>query len=624
MIRLSLQPARTLNASRNLLPGRQPFARVLRHSSTWRSSTYHSSTWYAIVAAGGVLLAGAHASAATYQVTTTADFGRGSLREAIVSANANRGPDRIEFALKGASRTIVLVKALPAITELITIDGYTQLGSSVATATGPAFMGVTIDASNADIGLEVRTSGSTIRGLAILGTRALVISGDNNVVQGNHLGTDAAGTLLASGIGGVTVDGTGNVIGGSKPEDRNVIAGYYGVIVASGGANRIEGNFIGIDAEGNPGFGEDHGIQIDLSDDNLLIDNIVSDYFVGMEVWGDHNIIQGNRIGTDPEGLGAIPNSLGINIEGGDENLIGGTAEGEGNLISGNPVGAIQFESGEDGTAVGNILVGNTIGLDVTGTVPIPNAGPTLAAIWVNGAEDTTIGGTVPGAMNVISGNDGDGIRIYSGAAGTRVLGNRIGTDSLGIRVLGNSGHGVRIDGNDNWVGDGSGPWARNVIAHNGGDGVWVEGGTGNPILENLIFKNGGLGIDLGPDGRSGEDPAPDTDSGANDAQTPPVLTVAVTNAVDTPVQWSLASTPSTEMRVDFYWSVTCDPTGFGEGFIHLGTQVVTTNPSGRVSRTFNAQALPVDTVITATATPLIAGVPTSTSEFSECKVVTP
>lgn len=582
--------------------------------------------WHALVVSGAVLAFVPAASAATYSVTTTADVGVGSLRAAIRNANAHTGVDTIQFAIVSANPTITPATALPAITDPVTIDGYTQTGSLPATASASGVMGITIDAINVDSGLEIRSFGSTIRGLSIMNPAdaAIVLEGDDNLVQGNHLGTDASGLTLASVGHGVTLSGVGNVIGGDAPEHRNVITGYYGVIVESGGFNRVEGNWIGIDAMGNPGFGDAHGIQIDLSDDNEVIGNVISDYFVGMEVWGDRTVIQGNRIGVDPNGLVAIPNALGVNIEGGDESLIGGSAAGEGNLISGNAVGGIQLEGGLDGAAVGNVLMGNTLGLDATGTTPIPNGTlMSLPALSLVGAQDTWIGGTVPGSANIISGNDGDGIRINSAEGRNHVLGNRIGTDWLGIRVLGNVGHGVSINGNDNWIGDGSGPLARNVIAHNGGDGVWVEAGTRNPILENMIFRNGGHGIDLAPDGYSGEDPAPDADSGANDAQTPPLLTVAVTDTLETLVEWTLASTPSTQMRIDFYWSVTCDPTGFGEGFLHLGTRVVTTNASGHVARTFAAPSLPDGSVVTATATPLVVGTPTSTSELSECKTVT-
>jgi hypothetical protein len=572
------------------------------------------------------------AAAATYQVTTTANNGAGSLDAAIRFANRNPGADRIEFAILGAAPLVITpTAALPAITDPVTIDGYTQAGSVPATAIGPAFMGIAIDAVNVDSGLEVLSDGCTIRGLAIMNpsfsqknSSAIVLTGDGNLVEGNHLGTDAAGGALAYGNLGVTIAGTGNVLGGDAPEHRNVIAGIYGVDITSGGGNRVEGNWIGIDSRGNP-FGHQVGVQIDLSDGNEVVDNVISDYFVGLEVWGDRTVIQGNRIGTDPDGLVAIPNGLGVNISGGDENQIGGTGDGEGNLISGNPIGGIQLEGGLDGASVGNVLEGNTIGLDATGTVPMPNGGaiPIQPGVSLVGAQDTTIGGTVPGSANVVSGNDGDGIRISYDGSGNRVLGNRIGTDRLGIRVLGNAGHGVSISGSDNWVGDGSGLLARNVIAHNGGDGVWVEDGTGNPILENVIFRNGGLGIDLGPDGHSGVDPAPDADVGANDAQTPPFLTVAVANPLQTSVEWTLESTPSQQMRIDFFGSVACDPTGFGEGFVHLGTQVVTTNAAGRVSRTFTAGNLPVGSVVTATATPLVGGAPTSTSEFSYCIRVT-
>jgi len=285
----------------------------------------------------------------------------------------------------------------------VTIEGYTQAGSLPATALGPAFMGIALDAVNLDSGLEVLADGCTIRGLAIMNPTgsAIVLTGDGNVVEGNHLGADAAGGALASGLDGVTIAGSGNVVGGAAPEQRNVITGYYGVYISSGGGNRVEGNWIGIDSQGNPGFGQSHGVQIDLSDANEVVGNVISDYFVGMEVWGDRTVIQGNRFGTDPDGLVAIPNGLGVNIEGGDENQIGGTRDGEGNLISGNPIGGIQLEFGLDGAPVGNVLEGNIVGLDATGTVPMPNGTTmSLPGISLVGAQDTTIGGTVPGAAN--------------------------------------------------------------------------------------------------------------------------------------------------------------------------------------------------------------------------------
>ena len=81
---------------------------------------------------GGLLfLLSAHLSGATYMVTTTADSGPGSLRQAILDANANPGTDAIAFNIPGTGvQTIVPLTALPVITEAVTIDGYMQPGSS--------------------------------------------------------------------------------------------------------------------------------------------------------------------------------------------------------------------------------------------------------------------------------------------------------------------------------------------------------------------------------------------------------------------------------------------------------------------------------------------------------------
>ena len=76
-------------------------------------------------------MAGSAAAAATFTVTTIADSGAGSLRQAILDANANFGDDDIAFSIPGSGvHTIVLASALPAITHPVTIDGYTQPGSS--------------------------------------------------------------------------------------------------------------------------------------------------------------------------------------------------------------------------------------------------------------------------------------------------------------------------------------------------------------------------------------------------------------------------------------------------------------------------------------------------------------
>ena len=158
--------------------------------------------------------------------------------------------------------------------------------------------------------------------------------------------------------------------------------------------------------------------------------------------------------------------------------------------------------------ATGTKVEGNYIGTDATGTADLGNSS---AGVYIQ-ASSNTVGGTVSGARNVISGNNLDGVLI-SGQT-NKVQGNYIGTDKNGTADLGNIRNGVWISGSNNEVG---GAGARNVISNNGGDGVSISSGVGNRILSNSIFSNGGLGIDLAPDGVTLND-ADDVDPGRQQA----------------------------------------------------------------------------------------------------------
>src|SRR5262249_31052541 len=150
------------------------------------------------------------------------------------------------------------------------------------------------------------------------------------------------------------------------------------------------------------------------------------------------------------------------------------------------------------------------------------------------GAKTNIIGGTAPGAGNLISGNTGTGVRLSgSGTSGNLVQGNLIGTDVSGNNPLGN-GAGVLIDAqtSGNTIG-GTVAGAGNIIANNNGVGVQVGAtvtdtlAAGNAILGNSIFANSGLGIDLGGDGATPNDPQ-DPDAGPNNLQNFPVITGAL------------------------------------------------------------------------------------------------
>lgn len=606
--------------------------------------------WRAAIVASGLAgaaallpAAPAFAAGSTYVVINTNDAGIGSLRDAITQANASKGKDEIVFRIPGAGPHVIALGRikLPAITDPVTIDGYTQPGAVPPSAIAPATLQVEIDASNVTrgVGLDVRTDDSLITGLVVNGAPLpggalhtdIQITGHRNRVTASHIGTDIPGSTPVTAGYGIQIDGNDNVIGGS-PTTRNLISGYYGVRVTAGSHNLITGNRIGTDAAGSGGLGAGVAVRcvsIEEADNNTVSDNLISDCGTGVYVSGDQNTLRGNLIGTDATGTRAIGNGEGIWVHGGDGNQIGGTGSSDGNTVSGNDWFGIELSQNNLDPPDANVIQGNKVGVDVSGAVAMPNGGAIGSGkgIMVSAGNDNVIGGTGPGAANVISANAGDGIDIPSTSSQTRVLGNRIGTDLTGTANLGNTESGIEIGGSGNQVGDGSAP-GLNVISHNGQDGVEITGGTHNSILVNSILRNGGLGIDLAPDGRNTDNPVldpRDADAGANDLQNAPSLTSAVRTPTSTTVTWTLDSLPQTQMRIEFYWSSACDPTGFGEGLLFLpgGLTTVTTGAAGHADGAVQLAALPPSSVITATATPLATdGTPTSTSEFSECMAI--
>lgn len=129
----------------------------------------------------------------TFLVTTTADAGPSSLRQAILDANANPGPDLIAFEIgAGGAQTIAPLSALPAVTDPAVIDGATQPGYA-----GRPLIELTGGQAGAANGLRITAGGSTVRGLVVNGFSihglALEANGGNRV-EGNFLGTNAAGT----------------------------------------------------------------------------------------------------------------------------------------------------------------------------------------------------------------------------------------------------------------------------------------------------------------------------------------------------------------------------------------------------------------------------------------------
>ena len=274
----------------------------------------------------------------------------------------------------------------------------------------------------------------------------------------------------------------------------------------------------------------------------------------------------------------------------------------------------------------GNTTVtGNFLGSDVSGTLDLGNTGNGISC---SGFSES-IGGSTAADINLISGNDGDGIS-FTDSNSDLVLGNLIGTAAHGFGALGNSGNGITFSGGgsvfntigDTQAGDG------NTIAFNGGDGVQVgpTAGFANTIRGNSIYSNGttasNLGIDLGPDGVTPND-AKDADSGPNNLQNFPVITQALVTGSTKTIKGTLNSTPGTTFDIDFYANSTCSTSGNGEGKTYLGSLTTDqTDANGDVSFTFHpdvthAPGMTVGAVVTATSTGAA-----STSEFSACFTV--
>lgn len=396
---------------------------------------------------------GPAALGAVFTVTNTADSGPGTLRSAITNANALPGLDTIEFAIPGPGpHTIQLTTALPSIVDPVVINGYSQAGaSSNSLAVGNnAVLQIRLSGGGTvNTGLRIQAAGSAVYGLAILdftGAGIYLLSGTNIVIQGNFIGLDVDGATVRGNGVGIRSTARSAVIGGPLPWQRNVISGNRqgGVSIQNSANNFIQGNYIGTDASGSLARGNG---------------------FVGVELIG--------------------PNSFGT--------VIGGSQPGEGNVIAA-----------------------------TTGT------GLTNHGVYISGAPNI------------------------------QVEGNYIGTDATGTNALGNLGGGISVAGTNavNIRIGGTEPGAGNVIAFNASNGVQVVSGS-CAILGNRILANAAQGIDLGGDGFTANDPG-DTDTGPNGRQNWPELIAASSGSQNTTVFGQLNSQANTLYRLEFFAAPSC------------------------------------------------------------------
>lgn len=492
----------------------------------------------------------------TFVVTTTADSGPGSLRAALLANNASLAGEanRIEFAIPGPGpHRIQPASPLPRLEHAVHLDGFSQPGARA---------NALADGDDADLrihlagvpgagstGLALAASDCTVSGFSVTGWLVGIdLTGDRAGIRGCRIGLAPDGTAGSNNLGIRLQSGSGHLIGGSVPAARNLISGNADPLNIDGGSNAR---------------------------------------------------IEGNHVGVGPAGA-ARPNLGPIDVRG-TGHRIGGGSPGAGNVISGNSAEGIRLTEANE-----CLVLGNRIGTDPAGLIALPNVG---AGIEVTStALGTRIGGAVAGEGNLISGNSGPAVRA---AAAILLLGNRIGVPLTGDAILANGG-GVELTSTGSTVG-GVGAGEANVIAHSPNDGVRVigAGSTGNRIRGNALFGHRGLGVDLGADGPTANDPL-DADAGPNGLQNHPVLTEATLGRDTVRVVGQLGSRPAQTFQIDFHSGPEPEPLRTAQGPQYLGSTQVTTDASGNATFDVSLPTQASGRWITALATG-----PDGTSEFS-------
>jgi hypothetical protein len=387
-----------------------------------------------------IVLCNVAASAAVFTVTNTNPSGPGSFVQAIIDANNNPGLDTIAFNIPGVgSHTISPSSQIPKVTAPVVIDGTTQPGFAGAPL-------IVLNGSNITDpygGLAIQGGNSTVRGLVINGFPAVALSlavNGNNVVAGNYIGTNAAGTAdfpsTNNNSVGIYVSSANNIIGGTTVADRNLIAGNHApsggmglwIDTVNGTGNKVIGNYFGTDVTGMT--------YITNNRDNMALNdcssniiggptaterNVIANGYYGIVILGSahHNRVIGNYIGTNASGL-PLGNANGISIDqNANNNSIGGSAPGEGNLIAHNNLGIWIGPQNTNNAILGNSIYSsylyylgielysgaygvtpndNNTGDSDTGANNLQNF-PVLTSVTASGGT-TTVQGTLDSAFN--------------------------------------------------------------------------------------------------------------------------------------------------------------------------------------------------------------------------------
>jgi titin len=452
-------------------------------------------------------------------------------------------------------------------------------GVSVSSAASDNFVGVAKTAVNI-------ISGNTGNGVSLSG-----FDTDSNLVENNLIGIDAGGTTaLGNGADGVLVSGqaSNNFIGYASAGDNNVISGNktWGVYItdSSTDGNTVANDFIGTNVAGTfPVPNNNNGVDIVFGAQNntiggtttaarnLISGNLHEGVLIGF-AGTSGNVVEGNFIGTDHTGKALLPSQqqtdgvyiglgAGSNTIGG-QNPTGAFNTAAWNVVSGNSdSGILVTDSGTTGT----VICGNFIGTDATGTLTVPNGtnGITIAA----GTSSTTVGAETSGIanLNVISGNLGDGISIFS--SGNNISFNYIGVDLNNQIALPNLGNGVSIHlASANRVN-------LDVIRNNGGYGILTNtGASDNAWYYDSIYANVAGGI------AQPTNPTP---------QPAPVLTGATVAGGQTTISGTITGSPfksTSGLVLQFYASPAPTTAASIQGLTFVGQSTVSTDANGDAS----------------------------------------
>ncbi len=335
-------------------------------------------------------------------VSSTANDGPGSLRDAIITANSVPGHQTIQFDIAGACpRQIALQTELPGVIDSLIIDGYSQPGSSANTLAFGSDANICINLlGSSGLGWGLRVNGGSlfaVQGLNIgqFGTAVIANSPGDTIIRGNRLGYPSR-----RNTNGVVVLGPAEsvIVGGASPASRNTISNNTRGVVVDSGAVEIVNNYIGTTPEGQAALGNEDGIWL-RSDGTIVSENLISGndrdgiLLTGSASFGAN--ISGNRIGlgnglADPSLFGN--GGAGIRIsDGANANSIGGAGlfglgEGPGNKIANNAIG-IMVETGRTNRISRNSIFGNMglgVDLDEQGVAPNDGDGGLIAPDLAN------------------------------------------------------------------------------------------------------------------------------------------------------------------------------------------------------------------------------------------------